>query len=456
MKKKRKRWVLLIVAALCVYTMIIYSFFGDPMGDPEMEHHILLSKRIYSSIDKVMNEPISVARAMASDTFVKDFMKDEIRLSDKNASDIAQRYLSTLRDGTDSYETFIVSAGSFRYFTCDGLYKIIDPVNDYYDRWYNEFITKDIIYEMNADADEARGGIWTVFVNYKVYDDAGNFLGVCGVGIEINELQSLIRDFEDEYGVKITLVDSEGLVQVDTDTINIENVYKSSSLLSTSTDYVYTSKGASGFVITQFVDSLGWYLVVQSRSSMHKYTMINPMFYVLELIGCAICGLGIWVLLRKTQSSKKSGRDAQVDELTGLYNRNYFKAVYGEHGIFNTVRYKSIAVFDIDFFKEVNDTEDGNEILKHVAESMKEVFGEKGEIFRWGGDEFMILMEWSLEFGYGLCREFCQKLQNEGKVTVSIGLTEVRLSDTIKKNYYRAAQYCYLVKEMGGNGVKRG
>ena len=245
-------------------------------------------------------------------------------------------------------------------------------------------------------------------------------------------------------------------MQVDTDTINIENVYKSSSLLSTSTDYVYTSKGASGFVITQFVDSLGWYLVVQSGSSMHKYTMINPMFYVLELIGCAICGLGIWVLLRKTQSSKKSGRDAQVDELTGLYNRNYFKAVYGEHGIFNTVRYKSIAVFDIDFFKEVNDTEDGNEILKHVAESMREVFGEKGEIFRWGGDEFMILMEWSIEFGYGLCREFCRKLQSEGKVTVSIGVTEVRLSDTIKKNYYRAAQYCYLVKEMGGNGVKRG
>ena len=169
-------------------------------------------------------------------------MKDEIRLSDKNASDIAQRYLSTLRDGTDSYGTFIVSAGSFRYFTCDGLYKIIDPVNDYYDRWYNEFITKDILYEMNADADEARGGIWTVFVNYKVYDDAGNFLGVCGVGIEINELQNLIRDFEEEYGVKITLVDSEGLVQVDTDTINIENVYKSSSLLSTSTDYVQRGK----------------------------------------------------------------------------------------------------------------------------------------------------------------------------------------------------------------------
>ena len=87
MKKKRKLWVLLIIAALCVYTMIIYSFFGDPMGDPEMEHHILLSKRIYSSIDKVMNEPISVARAMASDTFVKDFMRDEGNLSDKDASD---------------------------------------------------------------------------------------------------------------------------------------------------------------------------------------------------------------------------------------------------------------------------------------------------------------------------------------------------------------------------------
>jgi len=37
---------------------------------------------------------------------------------------------------------------------------------------------------------------------------------------------------------------------------------------------------------------------------------------------------------------------------------------------------------------------------------------------------------------------------------VSVGLVEIRPEDTTKTNYYRAVQRCYLVKEMGGNGVK--
>ena len=60
-----------------------------------------------------------------------------------------------------------------------------------------------------------------------------------------------------------------------------------------------------------------------------------------------------------------------------------------------------------------------------------------------------------MEEAFEVCRTFCHEVEADGRVTISIGLTEVRLSDTIKKNYYRAAQGCYLVKEMGGNGVKR-
>lgn len=457
MKNKKKLFVLLIIAAFCVYSIILYIAFGSIRTDREREFSILLSNRIHSSVERVMNTPLYVAKSMASDVFVRDFMKNEISLDDSEASKIAGDYLSTLRDGTDSYETFIVSERSLRYFTCNGLYKVIDPVNDYYDIWYNEFKEKDIPYEIKSDEDEAQGGILTVFVNVKTYDENGNFLGVCGVGATLDELQEILREFEEEYNIKVTLVDSDGLVQVDTQTINIENVYKSSRLLSDKEDYVYTSKGNNGYIVTQYVDSLGWYLVVQSNVDSSGSGKIYPLFIVLEVLGGAIAAAGAWFVIRKMGDlSAFAGKENEIDPLTGLYNRNYFKSVYGERGYFNTVRYKSIAVFDIDFFKEANDTIDGNDVLKDVAERVREVFGEKGEIFRWGGDEFVILMEWSIEFGYGLCKELCRKVEEEGKVTLSIGVTEVRLSDTIKKNYYRAAQYCFLVKEMGGNGVKRG
>jgi diguanylate cyclase (GGDEF)-like protein len=114
-----------------------------------------------------------------------------------------------------------------------------------------------------------------------------------------------------------------------------------------------------------------------------------------------------------------------------------------------------MVVFDIDYFKEANDTLEGNDVLVNVVELAKESFGDKGEIFRWGGDEFVVLSEWSVEFGHEICKEFCKKVAKEGRVTVSVGITEVRLADKIKKNYHRATQACYLVKEMGGDGVKR-
>jgi diguanylate cyclase (GGDEF)-like protein len=144
-----------------------------------------------------------------------------------------------------------------------------------------------------------------------------------------------------------------------------------------------------------------------------------------------------------------------TDVLTGLPNRNYFKEVYGEHGIYNTTRYKSMVVWDVDSFKEANDSIDGNKVLTDIVEMAKQCFGEKGLLFRWGGDEFMGMLEWSVDFGTEICKEFCKMVEKDGRVTISIGITEVKLSDTIKKNYHRAVQGCYLVKEMGGNGVKR-
>ena len=174
------------------------------------------------------------------------------------------------------------------------------------------------------------------------------------------------------------------------------------------------------------------------------------MFYVLLIV----IGIGFLFISDERYSYHKS--DANIyDALTGVPNRNYFKETYGERGVLNTTIYKSMAVFDIDYFKEANDTMDGDDILVNVVALAKECFGAKGEIFRWGGDEFMVLLEWSVEFADEICKEFCKKVEKAGRVTISVGVTEVRLTDRIKKNYHRAAQGCFLVKEMGGNGVKR-
>lgn len=157
----------------------------------------------------------------------------------------------------------------------------------------------------------------------------------------------------------------------------------------------------------------------------------------------------------RSGKQKKEDRLVRTDELTGFHNRLYFRENYGDEGLFMTMRYKSVAVIDVDHFIETCGANENDIVIKRIADLMRDRLGEKSEIFRWGENSFVALLEWSMEFGTQICRELCERVEKDGIVTISVGITEVRLTDTIKKHYHRAMQGCYLVKEMGGNGVKR-
>ena len=222
-------------------------------------------------------------------------------------------------------------------------------------------------------------------------------------------------------------------------------------------DFIYARTGLNGFAVTRYLPDYDGYLIV--RSGMNYADHRSDLIYFLVSVMVLVTGLFLlWYHAKRIRFDGYNERTKgqPIDLLTGLPNRNYFKETYGERGVFNTTRYRSIAVFDIDFFKEANETVNGDDVLKEVVRTAKELVQEKGVILRWGGDEFAVLLEPDIDDSYALCREFCKNVEAEGKVTVSVGLSEVRLSDTIKKNYYRAAQGCYIVKEMGGNGVRKG
>ena len=84
----------------------------------------------------------------------------------------------------------------------------------------------------------------------------------------------------------------------------------------------------------------------------------------------------------------------------------------------------------------------------------KNVLQERGIMFRWSGDEFVLFLEMEKAEAEEKFKDFCQKALEKHEVTVSVGLVTVDLSVSIKTNYYRAVQACYSVKEKGGNGVE--
>jgi diguanylate cyclase (GGDEF)-like protein/PAS domain S-box-containing protein len=90
-------------------------------------------------------------------------------------------------------------------------------------------------------------------------------------------------------------------------------------------------------------------------------------------------------------------RQSQVDELTGLANRRKLsERLTATLAAFRTSqRSCALMMLDLDRFKHVNDTMGhpaGDELLKQVAERLKSIVKDAGEVGRLGGDEFQILL----------------------------------------------------------------
>jgi diguanylate cyclase (GGDEF)-like protein len=89
---------------------------------------------------------------------------------------------------------------------------------------------------------------------------------------------------------------------------------------------------------------------------------------------------------------------AVKDSLTGLYNRQYLDE-YSKQALGRVDRYENTLVLifiDLDNFKYVNDYfghSKGDEVLKKVAKIFQKTFRSYDIIVRYGGDEFIVLLE---------------------------------------------------------------
>ncbi|ABR47158.1 diguanylate cyclase and metal dependent phosphohydrolase [Alkaliphilus metalliredigens QYMF] len=116
------------------------------------------------------------------------------------------------------------------------------------------------------------------------------------------------------------------------------------------------------------------------------------------------------------------------DKLTGLYNRAYFEEEFKRLNKYRQLPL-SIIVADANVLKLVNDAfghKTGDDVLIKIAEVLKDSCREEDLIFRWGGDEFAILLPQTEErVALDICKriqETCDDLKSEPvKISISLG-----------------------------------
>lgn len=163
----------------------------------------------------------------------------------------------------------------------------------------------------------------------------------------------------------------------------------------------------------------------------------------------------------------KLREQASHDVLTGLLNR---RAGEIELNIALIQAQESLSPFcvlmaDIDNFKPVNDTfghNRGDEVIRVVADILREHTRKTDKAVRWGGEEFIVLLPFC---GLGKAMAIAENIRSAlagmefdqiGQITLSIGVTESAATDSPSIILERVDQLLYDSKENGKNQVTTG
>ena len=151
-----------------------------------------------------------------------------------------------------------------------------------------------------------------------------------------------------------------------------------------------------------------------------------------------------------------------TDDLTGIYNRRYFYEKLSEMTA-RAKRYKlslSLLMFDVDHFKSYNDTRGhlaGNIVLEKVGRIVSEEIREVDWGFRYGGDEFTVILPETSKKDAVVVAERIRKAFERCKfdeTALSIGIAQYDLESDLDTLIKHADEAMYRAKNQGGNRIE--
>lgn len=166
-------------------------------------------------------------------------------------------------------------------------------------------------------------------------------------------------------------------------------------------------------------------------------------------------------VLEQTTKLKKI---ANYDSLTGIYNRKRFDELFEQTVInfSNNQLETSIIMFDIDNFKNINDTyghTTGDKVIKSVANSAKSSIRKNDILARWGGEEFIIILQNSdksiaLNVAEKIRKEINEtQIEKITNISCSFGVYQYQNDDTSNKILENVDKFLYDAKQNGKNRV---
>ena len=473
-----KRYYTLLLSAIVLIGFVATSLIGyfvakDSLTDRLQQEMLpLTSDNIYSEIQRDLLQPLLISSLMANDVFVFDWINNGEQDANKMTS-----YLAQIQKKYNTITAFFVSESSGNYYHPTGVLKRVAEKNPE-DHWYFEAKNSPNPYVINIDRDTADKRRLSIFVNYRIEDKSGKFIGVIGVGLSLQTVVELIENYQKRYGREIYFVNRQGEVMLQSSHYRSELHLQNKSgldkaflqvLTSPSTSLSFkTRSGNMLYLNSRLVPEFDWYLIVEQVNDPSS-ERIETAF----LINLAVAVVISMIVLALAHFAVRGYHDklemmATQDKLTGVASRQVFEFYFKQAVARGKRRDESLSLvlLDIDLFKLVNDTyghEAGDRVLARVAQLIKSHVREEDVVCRWGGEEFLILLsgcnlqharditELIRSAVAGLQFHFSNKVV---QITVSAGIAEMQADEKLGQVVERADHHLYAAKRAGRNCIQ--
>jgi len=428
----------------------------------------LTASNIYSEIQRDLVRPVLVSSTMASDTFVRDW----VLAGEKDVATMA-RYLGEVRKRYGAFSSFFVSDRSSIYYTGEGVLKKVSPAEPR-DTWYYRVRQMQADYEINVDPDLANKDALTIFINYRVFDFAGNYIGATGIGLTVDAVRRLLSEYQERFKRTIYFVDERGRIVVFGTRLNRDPELRKAEGVGALVDrilaerhgtYQFVAGGDNHILHVNYLPELKWYLFVEQNEDV-ALAGIRRTLYVNLAISLAVT-LVVMLLTHLVLSryQRRMEEMAATDKLTGLLNRQASAIVVDK--IMAEYRREprpvSVLLADVDHFKEINDRHGhlaGDAALRGVADTLLTGLRASDIAVRWGGEEFLLMLrgcdlseaEWIAE-KLRATIEQAPLGERALRTTISIGVAEYDGKEAPDQWFNRADAALYRAKHAGRNRV---
>lgn len=466
-------WITLILVGGFLTT----SIAGYLASREAIQHSIseqalpLTGDLIHAGLQKDILHPVFISSMMAQDSSVPQWLANA-----GHYEPLIIAYLNNIKLKYGTVASFMGSEANRK------LYHTYGPADELIegraiDAWYFRMKARQgTSYETNVDIDTQYSGQPTLFINHRVVGKDGKFLGVAGVAITLDTMNQVLARYQQRFGRDIYFVNADGKVMLSGAPLKDEQRALATrsgmkdiapAILnrdSVATSLSYRSGQSDVLVNSRYLPELGWYLVVEQNVSGN----IRPLSRIFAInfgisFGVMLMVLAV-TLLTVNRFQRHLQKIATTDVLTGLLNRQALTVLFRQATLASkrSGRPLGAILLDIDHFKDVNDRYGhtaGDTVIRQVADLARAVVRESDVVTRWGGEEYLVLLnDCSLDQAIGIAENLRRRvaehqfgLPRATVVTISLGVAQFHEHETEAAFFARVDEALYGAKNGGRN-----